>query len=267
MTTDPPVDTALGIRLQKALAAPAADIHGLLSDPSPEVLRTLVKNNAVTEDHLLVLLKRRDIPADVPGAIYRLKQFSSSHRLKVALVHNPATPGPLLLSILPHLFLFELLDLCILPGPGPDQRMAAERAILQRLPNIELGQKVTLARRGPSAVVAAILKEGHPRLVETCLVSPRLREVSLLQFINGPNATGETISMIARHPKWNNRPELRLAILRNTRTPLIWHTLWLPRLRTADLRNLGARINLGKEAVRMIKEELKKRVPAFSAPS
>jgi hypothetical protein len=31
------------------------------------------------------------------------------------------------LDVLPHLYLFELLDLCLLPGITADQRCAAER--------------------------------------------------------------------------------------------------------------------------------------------
>jgi hypothetical protein len=141
----------------------------------------------------------------------------------------------------------------------PDQKFAAERAILQRMPTTELGNKMTLARRATATVVGEILKEGEVRLVEICLNSPRLREVAILQFINGAKASAETISMIARHPKWESRPNLRLAILKNRRTPAVWFTLFLPQLRTTDIRNLLLSKRLNTAQKKLVLDELKKR--------
>ena len=103
------------------------------------------------------------------------------------------------------------------------------------------------------------MQDGDPRLVETCLGSPRLREVALLQFLNGPASTAETISMIARHPKWKNRPNLRLAILKNRKTPPIWFTLFLPGLRTPDLNNLLAGRRLTPPQKQLVTDELRRR--------
>ena len=167
-----------------------------------------MKNRSLNEEHLLALLKRRDLSEDLLKAIYQLDVARRSHRLQVALVKNPGTPGPVALALLPHLHLFELVDLCLMPGVTPDQKFGAERAILQRLPTTELGNKMTLARRATATVVGEILKGGEPRLVEICLSSPRLREVSILQFINSANASAETISMIARHRQVEASPQL-----------------------------------------------------------
>jgi hypothetical protein len=164
-----------------------------------------------------------------------------------------------MLALLPHLHLFELVDLCTIPGVTPDQKFAAERAILQRLPTTELGNKMTLARRATAAVVAAMLREGDLRLVEICLNSPRLREVAILQFINSANTSAEAISMIARHPKWKSRPNLRLAILRNRKTPDVWFILFLPQMRTSEVRDLMNSRRLNPAQKKLVQDELNKR--------
>lgn len=253
------LDPKLGKLLHRALTAGHEELFSVLRDRRSEVLRSTLKNRNLSEDHLLALLKRRDLPEDLLRAVARLEQLDSSHRLKVALASNPGTPGTVVRSLLPHLYLFELVNLCYLPGVTPDQKLAAERVLLQRLPQVELGKKITLARRATSNVVAAILKEGDSRLMEPCLNNSRLKEVALLQFLNGGQATAETISAIARHPKWKNRPNLRRAMLKNRKTPAIWFTLFLPRLPTAEIHNLLASRRLGPHRKQLVRDELGKR--------
>ena len=253
------ISTEQGKRLYLALTASSDELFQVLLDPEIQVLRATLKNQNLNEDHLRALLKRRDLTEDLLKAIYQLDITKASHRLQVALVKNPGTPAPIALALLPHLHLFELVDLCLIPGVTPDQKFGAERAILQRLPTTELGNKMTLARRATATVVGAILKEGQPRLVEICLSSPRLREVAILQFINGATSSAETISIIARHEKWKLRPNLRLAILKNRRTPAIWFTLFLPQLRTAEVRNLLVSRNLNQAQKKLVQDELRKR--------
>jgi hypothetical protein len=252
-------DPDLARRLHRALTAGSEELHQVLQDPAREVLRSALKNRNLGEEHLLALLKRRDLDEDLLKAVHQMESVRQSHRLQLALVRNPGTPGPIVLALLPHLHLFELVDLCYLPGITPDQKFAAERAILQRLPTTELGNKMTVARRATAAVAGEILKEGDPRLVEICLASPHLREVAILQFLNSTAATAETISMIARHQKWRMRPNLRLAILKNHRTPDIWFVQFLQGMRTPDVRNLLASKRLNASQKKLMEGELQRR--------
>ncbi len=84
------------------------------------------------------------------------------------------------------------------------------------------------------------MREGLPPVVEACLDNPRLKEGTLYQFINSGTSTAETISMVARNGRWKGRPNIRLAILKNPRTPAVWFTLFLPVLPPVTLRELLA---------------------------
>jgi hypothetical protein len=139
---------------------------------------------------------------------------------------------------LTQLNIFDLVKICQIPGISPDNRMAAERSIIQRLPGQPLGNKLTLARRGTSAVVESLLREGVPPLVEACLDNPHLKEGSVHQFITAYTSTAETISMVARSGRWKGRPNIRLAILKNPRTPAIWFTMFLPGMPQNTIREL-----------------------------
>ena len=258
-TSKPGIDRNLAQQLEACLTTDAAGLFQFIQETDPTILLSLLKNPQLTEEHLFVLLQRRDLSEDLISAIHRLRKQSISHRLIVALVKNPSAPGHLVRNLLPQLRLFELVDICYLPGVTPDQKLAAERSILQRLPTTPLGNKITLARRGTANIVAELLKEGQPQLVEACLSSARIKEAAIFQFLRGPSANAETISLIARHQRWQHNPNLRLAILQNYKTPEIWYTLWLPKTHTHILKQLYSRHKHNPARKRLIEAEFSRR--------
>jgi len=253
------LDPNLSRQLHRALTADKGELQLVLQSTAPEVLRTALKNPALDEAHIIALLQRRDLSEELLMAVSRRPAVGESHNLKIALVHNPNTPGSLTLTLLPHLYLFELANICFLPGVTPDQKFAAERAIIQRLPTPPLGNKLTLARRGTAAVVEALLREGESPVVDACLTNPRLKESAVFQFLGSSRASAETISMIARHPRWKTRPNLVSAILKNQRTPLVWYTLFLPTLSITEVRQLLASNRLSHPQKKAVDAELMRR--------
>ena len=253
------LDLNLSRRLYCALTAGPEDLYHSVDDPSMEVVSALLKNPALNDNHLLALLKRRDLSEDMFKAISRMDKVTGSHELAVALVHNPKLPGVLMSSLLPRLYLFELADLCYLPGVTPDQKVAAERAIIQRLPTTPLGNKMTLAHRGTEAIAEALIREGDSRLMEACLSSPHLKESAVFKFLSGANVTAETISMVARHPRWKGRVNLQLAILKNQKTPAVWFTLFLPHLSLTDVKALLLSQRLTPAQKKLVEDDLKRR--------
>jgi len=255
----PALPLDLARRLQLALTAGHEQLFQLVLDPAEEVLKTLLKNPALAEEHLLALLRRRDLSEELLRTIYAQDSVRSSHRLKLALAQNPQAPGQLVLALLPHLYLFELFNFCILPGTTPDQRYAAERQIILRLPTVELGNKLTLARRAGGAILDALLAEGQPQIVQAALDNPRLKEASILKFLRTGRASADTISQVARHPRWAQRHQLRLAILRHRRTPAVWFSVFLPQLSSPELKALLASRNLVPAQRDQVVGELRKR--------
>lgn len=247
--------------LQHALTAGQEELFQQILSPDPQILAALLRNPHLTEEHILALLKRRDLPESLLKTLYQRHANRLSHRLVLALAKNPNTPGAILRNLLPHLRLFELVDFCFLPGITPDQKLAAERAILQRLPTTPLGNRITLARRATATVVGEILKDGDSRLVDICLNNPRLTEAAIFQFLNGPNANAETLSLVARNSRWKSRPNLQLAILKNRKTPTIWFTLWLPKLPIRTINQLLASRRLNPGQKKAVQDELTRRGP------
>ena len=229
----------LSLSLHHALTTDKDSLFSVMQDGDNDLILAALRNPVLDQQHLLTLLKRRGL-GDLPAVIYAAKRLIESYQVKFALVSHPDTPTHIVLTLLPLLHLFDLLKLSHVPGVTPDVHLAAERILIQRLPSQPLGNKLTLARRGPASVVEALLREGLPLVVEACLDNPYLKEGSLYQFLSTAQANAENISMVARSNRWKSRPNIRLAILKNPRTPLIWFTLFLPGLPQATLRDLLA---------------------------
>ncbi len=253
------LNSAQAERLTSALTATSAQLFHLVLETDHEILKALLHNPNLSNEHLLALLKRNDLPEAIPKLVHQHRRNTLSHQLVLALVKNPATPGSLVRNLLPNLRLLELVDLCFIPGATSDQKVAAEQAILQRLPAVPVGNRITLARRATATVVGEILKEGDARTIEACLNSPRLKESAVFQFLNGTEATATTISIVARHGRWQQRPNLRMAILKNRHTPAVWFTLWLPKLPRATLKQLQASQRLSAQQKTLVKTEINRR--------
>lgn len=232
------IDRNLSLQLQRVLTADKEELFQIMQNQSDELLVAALRNPELDENHLLTLLKRRGLPEDVFAIIFASKRLQESGKVAIALACHPEIPAHMAQTLVPRFYILDLAKVCAMPGITPDLRLLAERCIVQRLPTQPLGTKLSLARRGSSAVAEALLREGLPQLVEACLDNPYLKEGAVHQFIASYQANAETISMVARNGRWKGRPNLRLAILKNPRTPAIWFTLFLPGLPPLVLREL-----------------------------
>lgn len=239
--------------LLEALTADKDRLFGIIQDHREEVLLAALRNPSLDQQHLLKLLKRREL-GPLITALYADKRLTEAYAVKYALVAHPDTPSHISQTLLPHLYLFDLLKLCHMPGMSADIHLAAERKIVQQIPVQPLGNMLTLARRGTAPVLEALLREGAPKILEACLQNPHLKEGSLHQFLTSSHATAEAASIVARNSRWKSRPNIRLAILKNPRTPLIWFTLFLPGLAATTMRDLLASPRLTFEQKELVRQ-------------
>lgn len=225
--------------LLEALTADKDHLFNVIQDGREDVLLAALRNPSLDHQHLLTLLKRRDI-GPIITALYASRRHIETYSVKFALVAHPDTALHIAQALLPVLYIFDLLKLCTLPGVCADIRLAAERKIIQQIPTQPLGNKLTLARRGTAVILDALLHEEGGNLLEICLDNPHLKEGTVYQFLTSSHATAESVSMVARNSRWKSRPNIRLAILKNPRTPLVWFTVFLPGFPAATLRDLLA---------------------------
>lgn len=226
--------------LERARTATADELSALIYHPAPQVLVALLDNPAFDEARLSLLLGRKDLPAEIPQEIATRKTLLKSYGIKKALVFHPRTPRLVGLRLLRDLYLMDLVQFALSPGVSAELKRYAEEQLVARLPQLPLGQKITLARRGPGRVAGALASEGHAQVLPIALDNPFLTEAQVLKSLARERIPPAIVQAVANHRKWSQSYNVRLAIVRNPAAPLSIVLGFLPQLTVSDLRELTA---------------------------
>lgn len=242
-----------------AHAASSADLQSLIHSAAEDTLLAVLENPNLDETLLSQMLDRLDLTSKVLSAVAATPKWTASEAIRLRLARHPKTPRRIALSAVRQLFLFDLVRLSLLPSAPAEIRRVAEEIILARIPNLPIGEKFTLARRGPARVAGAILAEGHPQAIKLVLGNAFLTESQILKVLAKPGVAERTVTAVAQHPKWSTQYNIRTALVRNPRTPAPCILAFLPNLTLRDLKDIVQLEGLSPHARRYIQQELARR--------
>jgi len=225
---------------ERARTAAGEELALLLHHHSPDVLLALLDNPALDEMQLCLLLDRKDLPTEVLEEVVRRKPLLKNYRVKRALAFHPRTPRLASLRLIRELYLMDLVQLTLLPGTSAELKRSAEEQLVARLPQLPLGQKITLARRGTARVAGALLAEGHAQVLSVVLDNGSLTEAQVLKALSRERLPVGVVKAVAQHRKWSHTYNVRLALVRHPSSTLSMILAYLPELTVSDLRELAA---------------------------
>jgi hypothetical protein len=225
---------------ERARTATGEELASLLHHHEPDVLLALLDNPTLGETQLCLLLDRKDLPTEVLEEVARRKPLLKNYRVKRALAFHPRTPRLASLRLIRELYLMDLVQLTLLPGTSVELKRNAEGQLVARLPQLPLGQKITLARRGTARVAGALLAEGHAQVLSVVLDNPGLTEAQVLKALSRERLPVGVIKAVAQHRKWSHTYNVRLALVRHPSSTLSTVLAYLPELTVSDLRELAA---------------------------
>jgi hypothetical protein len=245
--------------MELAAAARAEEIAQYVQDPSARVIRALLGNRQLTEEDILIVANRKNIPADILESIARDKRWSESYPIRLALARNPKSPLSVSLPIARFLRLFDLEEITRSHFIPLVFRHKVEALINERVPTMPLGNKKTLAKKAAGNVLLKLLQDRDAEVVKLCLNNPNMVEGHLFKIISREDTSVETIMMIAGHPNWSTRSLVRFSLVRNARTPLSLSVPFLQSMKLMDLRELYADPSLPITIRPFVHRELVKR--------
>jgi len=225
---------------ERAQAASGEELTALLHHPDTGVLLAVLDNPALDESQLGILLERKDLASEILEEIARRKPLLKAYRVKRGLAFHPRTPRLVMLRLLRELYLMDLVQLTLSPAVPTELRLHAEDHLIARLPQLPLGQKITLARRGPARLGGALLTDGHANIVPIVLDNPHLTEAQVLKALSREKLPPGVVQALAHHRKWSLCYNVRLALVRNPASPLSVVLGFLPELTVSDLRELAS---------------------------
>jgi hypothetical protein len=244
---------------QPAPSASVEEIKVLVHDVSEATLLALFENPNFDEPDVIHLLERLDLSSKLLSAIADTGKWVSSEHVRLRLARHPHTPRRIALALLRQLFLFDLVSVSLQPSAPADIRRAAEGIVLTRIPHLPVGEKLTLARRGPSRIAGAVLAEGHPQAIKLALGNGFLTESQILKVLAKPDVPERVVIAIAQHPKWSCQYNVRLGLMRNDHTPAPTVLAMLPNLTVRDLKEIATHESLAPHVKKHIERELDRR--------
>src|SRR5277367_5118034 len=249
----------LSARARRARSALKEDLQALIHEPEEETLLALLENPLLEEPHISQMLERLDLSANVLTAIAEKGKWTASEGVRLRLARHPRTPRRFAIALLRQLYLFDLVRLSLLPSAPAEIRRVAEELMVSRVPQLPIGQKLRLARRGPARVVGALPSEGHPQAIKLALANAFLTESQVLKALSKAGVPERVVAAIAQHPRWAVQYNVRVALVRNPHTPVPIILAFLPNLTLRDLKDLATLEGLSPHVRRYIQKELSRR--------
>jgi hypothetical protein len=150
----------------------------------------------------------------------------------------------------------DLVRISLLTTSSMELRRLAEERILMQLPQLPLGQKIMLARRGSTRIAAGLVLHGPDQVASVALNNSFLTESQLLKTLAKETLSARTLAAVASHEKWSRLVNVRVALLRHPGISPELVPALLPGLPQRDIEDLVALSRLPENVRAHLEEEI-----------
>lgn len=191
------------------------------------------------DDLTMLAVLRRAVPVQFLEAVAAVPPWSDRPRVMGGVVANPKTPRALAQRLLPYVFWSDLAVVAQSPRVAPPVRVRAEGLLKERLPELRVGERTTLARQATTPVLFELMSDPEAKVLASVLKNPRLREEDLVGAIRREDVQAILLEQIAASARWSQHYAVRLGLVMQKRTPLALALAQLTSLLERDLRSVA----------------------------
>jgi hypothetical protein len=213
-------------------------IEGVDHHPTAAGLPSPLDATDPGREDLLILLRGRETTAATLTLIGRNRAWMRPREMKLAFVSHPRAPQVLARQFLPHLGWRDLAELSINARVSPVLRREAEKLLRTRLPELAVGEKVALARRGSRGIVEILREDPDPLVLRAVAGNPRATESDFARILGRSDVAATFLGWLADQSSWSQRRSVRLALVRHPRTPPSSALHLIPALSRRDIDEL-----------------------------
>jgi hypothetical protein len=133
----------------------------------------------------------------------------------------------------------DLADVAASARVAAAVRLRAEALLKDQLPDLRLGERITLAKIATPPVLLPLLADQDPKVLEAGLINTRLREEDLLMLVRAETPSRPLLEALTASSRWSDRYALRLAIALQPKAPRALALAQLSALVPRDLRRVA----------------------------
>jgi hypothetical protein len=219
--------------------APAHELaQRLRSAPVPYLVGAL-DNPGLGPIQLGLLLRNRSATPELLARVARNRGWTRHYEVKKGLVQHPRTPLAIGRALVHHLYWRDLAETADDRRAHPTVRRHCEELLKIRLLELSLGERISLARVASPGLIQSLREAGESRVLKALLGNPKLREPDAVSIADGKEVPGTVLGRLAEHPEWGRRHAVRLALVRNPRTPVPVALNLVRRFPRPELRRLA----------------------------
>ncbi|HSF16792.1 MAG TPA: hypothetical protein VLK65_14685 [Vicinamibacteria bacterium] len=205
---------------------------------SRESVAELLDHPGTEETHLLRFLRKRELAPSIIELVARHERWNRRQLVRAALVSHPNTPRTIALRTLQLLLWREQLKVATNIHLAMPLRRAAESRLRERFAQLELGEKVSLARQAPASLVPMLASETEPSIIRALLPNPWLRERDVVRMVESRSTAGPVLAVVGQSDRWVSRPAVLKALVSHRNTPVHLALSLLRRMPNRDLQKL-----------------------------
>lgn len=178
-----------------------------------------------TEKWVVFFLKRsRPVPRESVEDIYYNKLFRKHYQINLHLMRCKTAPPHVSVSLVHQvrwMDLFRSLRLGHLPGA---LRQKIEAQILEQIPRLTLGEKITLAKQSPRSMIRHMRAMEEPMVIRALLMNYFFTHDDALFMAEYPKSAPGALEELAKCKKWQRYKDVRLCLMRHQNTPkaMLW---------------------------------------------
>jgi len=221
---------------------PVPELAHRLREAGSEELTALVREHANELDPEAVrqALRNPHCTTEATEEIAGQDRLLSFYEVRRDLTMHPRTPEIVALRFVAGLYWRDLMDLGCDTRLRPTLRRAADVQLGVRLPQLAVGEKMSLARRASPGVLSLLRYDPSPRVIAAVLDNPRLTEMLLAPVVARVSTPPAVLALVAGDRRWGVRYPVRVALARNPSTPVDVAWRILATLRRTDLQPVAA---------------------------
>ena len=192
------------------------------------------------EREALQVLRHPFSSAQVVELVLSRSSLLRASAVRKAIALHPAAPRAEALRCLDDLGWRDLLDVGREARTPAPVRRAANQKIVERMPVLAIGERVTLARLADRDLLRQLLADTEENVFTAVLRNSRLVTEDLVTLVSTGAPAPSHLALLAADPYWKQRPPVRRALLRSARTPRGAAIALLSEASREELRDLAS---------------------------